>query len=109
MNAAKVGKRKSEQSKGANYNETPNSIIWFKPSMVIDREYLDGHMDIKSLNRHEVFVEENWNRTLMCRERSDYSLSVPPSAGVVADVRPSLSTETGGIVSTIVYCVHKSF
>ena len=76
------------------------------------RECLAAHMNSKFFIRHVVFVEKIVVVRLCVanvHECFDYSLSVPPSAGLVADVRPSLSAETGGIVPTIVHCVDGAF
>ena len=74
--------------------------------MVVDGDCLDEHTNIKFLVRHEVFVEKIEIERLcvgnVC-ERFDYSFSAPPSAGAVADVRPSLSAETGGILPTVLH------
>ena len=67
----------------------PNSIIWLKLSTVIDRECLDGHMNIEFLIRHGVFVDKIEIERLCIanvRKRFEYSLSAPPpSVGVVVD------------------------
>ena len=54
--AALRGESRSKRSKGSNYNKTPNSIIWVKLSILIYRECLERHMNIK-LIRHGVFIE----------------------------------------------------
>ena len=64
-------------------------------------------MNIKFVIRHGVFVEKIEIERLCVanvRECFDYSLSDPPPAGLVADVRRSLWAETGGIVPTSALC-----
>ena len=87
---------RSNCSKYSNYNKTPNSIIWVKLSMVIDRECLEGQMIIKFSIRHGVFVQEIEIESLWVANA--YSLSASLSATLEGNVRPSLSAETGGIL-----------
>ena len=73
--------------------------------MVIDRECL-GHMNIKYLIRHGVFVQEiEIERLCVANTFANAWITFTPrppflSAALVADVRPSLLAETGGIIPT---------
>ena len=70
----------------------------------MDRECLEGHMIIK-LICHGVFVENIEIERLGVANASITHLQPSPScAGLVADVRPSLSAETDGIVLTSALC-----
>ena len=74
--------------------------LTFIPVFVITT---DVKMDEKEIACSRINTSKNGCRENI-RERSDYSLWAHPSAGLVADVRPSLSAETGGIVPTNALC-----
>ena len=71
---------RSKRSIGSNYNKTPYSIIWVELPMVIDREHLGEHINVKFLIRDGAFVQKIGIERLCVanfRERFNYSLTVP--------------------------------
>ena len=59
---------------------------------------------VYQVDSHGVFVEKMKSNACVTR-----TLTPPPSAGLAADVRLSLSAEMGGIVPTKMHCVDKVF